>query len=232
MNLTFFLCRSGAKFVYFLCRPKKGKSPENRIQEMLTGSVKENTYNTFSKNSHKINFKLQVFAKLSAVDPTYANRIKIITGDLSLPNLGISRDDKFFLCQKIEIVIHAAVNTSKSDPLLSAVICNLRGTRDLLVLCEQMSALSLFVQMSSAYAHISQEYVLERFYEAPLNPELLIRMVENIQDAQDQEALLTLTQKIISPSENLQMFTKLLTEELVRQFSDRIAVTVVRPSLG
>lgn len=181
---------------------------------------------------HENNFKLQVFAKLSAVDPTYANRIKIITGDLSLPNLGISRGDEFDLCQKIEIVIHAAVSTSKSDPLLSAVICNLRGTRDLLVLCEQMSALSLFVQMSSAYAHISQEYVLERFYEAPINPEHLITMVENLQGTKDQEALLTLTQKIISPSENLQMFTKILTEELVRQFSGRIAVTVVRPSLG
>lgn len=162
----------------------------------------------------------------------YANRVKIITGDLSLPNLGISRGDEFDLCQKVEIVIHAAVSTSKSDPLLSALICNLRGTRDLLALCEQMSVLSLFVQMSSAYAHISPEYVLERFYDAPLNPELLITMVENLQGPQDQEALLILMQKIISPSQNLQMFTKILTEELVRQFSDRIAVTVVRPSLG
>lgn len=161
----------------------------------------------------------------------YANRIKIITGDLSLPNLGLSRADEFDLCQKIEIVIHAAVSTSKSDPL-SSVICNLRGTRDLLVLCEQMSSLSLFVQMSSAYAHISQEYVLERFYEPPVSPDLLISMVENLQGDQDKEALLILTNKIISPSKNLQMFTKILTEELVRQFSDRIAVTVVRPSLG
>lgn len=196
---------------------------------MLTCSVKKVK---FSNDLHKINFILQVFAKLSAVDPMFANRIKIITGDLSLPNLGISRGDEFGLCQKIEIVIHAAVSTSKSDTLVSSVICNLRGTRDLLVLCEQMSALSLFVQMSSAYAHISQDNVLERFYEASLNPELLITIAEQLQGAQDQEALLTLTQKIISPSENLQMFTKRLTEELVRQFSDRIAVTVVRPSLG
>lgn len=145
--------------------------------------------------------------------------------------MGLSIDDETDLINRIEIVIHAAANIRFNEPLLDLINCNVRATRELLRLCENMAKIQLFVYISAAHAACPRGHVKEQFYPVTLDPCKLIELADLIQSEHDKETFLKLTNTIIRPWTNPNFFTMTLCEDLVRQFSDRISVTVIRPSI-
>lgn len=154
----FLNCRCKAKAVYVLVRPKKNKSPTERIQETFSGAV---------------------FIKLSKIDPNYMTRIKLIEGDTCQANLRISDHDRNEIIANVEIVIHSAADVRFDKPLQELCLTNVRGTKALTLLAEQMKHLVVFAYISTAYCQYHREKIDEKFYPPPCDPDEMIRIAGN-----------------------------------------------------
>lgn len=164
--------------------------------------------------------------------PKFLNQIRILTGNLGELGLGLSVTDTREVTENVEILIHAAADVRFDIPLLSLVIVNLRGTRELVRLAERMRKLQMLTYVSTAYSNCPLLSIEEAFYKPPMDPELVIRMAEAAITEEDQFIYEILTTKLIAPWPNTYTYTKALSEEVVRQFGQRCLVAVVRPTVG
>lgn len=99
-----------------LSRPKKGKSNEERANEIFSGIV---------------------FCKLQAENNGFISRVKIVDGDLQKPNLGLTEEAIEYIQKNVQITIHAAADVRFDQTLKKAVEVNVRSTRDLILLMEK-----------------------------------------------------------------------------------------------
>ncbi|XP_037035189.1 fatty acyl-CoA reductase wat-like isoform X2 [Bradysia coprophila] len=203
------LLRCKAKTVYVLVRPKKNKSSAERIHETFTGAI---------------------FGILKQIDPNYLSRIKPIEGDTSKADLGISDDDRKEIISNVEIVIHAAADVRFDKPLQELCFTNVRGTRAFTQLAEQMKNLIVFAYISTAFSQYYREKIEEKFYPPPCDPDEMIRIAEHFEQHQTEE-LNFLTDKFLKPWANTYVFTKALSEEVVRRVGHKFPIIVVRPSI-
>lgn len=207
--------RIGIKRVYVLMRAKKNRSSRERLEQVCNGPV---------------------FQHLSKYDPNFLDRIEIVSGDLSKPQLGIDSDQIVNeLKNQIEIVIHAAADVRFNEPLYNLVWCNLVGTRDLLELSKQMVKLQVFIYMSTAFSNTKVNANLnmeEKFYEPPMNADVLIDYVQNYRTESDQELLNMMARILIHPWPNNYTFSKALSESVVRRYGMDFPIAVIRPTIS
>lgn len=196
-------------------RPKKNRTSRERLEQMCKGPV---------------------FQHLPKHDPNFLDRIEIVNGDLSKPELGIVNANILTeLKTNIEIVIHAAADVRFNEPLYDLILCNLIGTRDLLNLAKQMPKLQVFVYLSTAFSntkHQSHEHIAEQFYEPPMDADILIRYVEQHQTEQDRELLKIISPNLIRPWPNNYTFSKALSESIVRRYGNEFPIAVIRPTIS
>lgn len=205
----------GAKRVYVLMRSKRNRSSQERLKQVCDGPV---------------------FRHLSKHDPNFLNRIEIIAGDLSKPNLGI--DNEIILNElreNVEIVIHAAADVRFNEPLYDLILCNLIGTRDLLNLSKQMTNLKVFIYLSTAFSNTkyqSNENIAEKFYEPPMNADILVDYVEKRQSETDRKLMKIISPNLIRPWPNNYTFSKALSESIVRRHGNDFPIAVIRPTIS
>lgn len=60
---------------------------------------------------------MQVFSRLREKNPDIFEKVKVIPGDVGLPNLGLSEEDQLYLIDNIDIVFHSAATVKYTDPL-------------------------------------------------------------------------------------------------------------------
>lgn len=174
-----------------------------------------------------------MFDKLKLEIPNYLDKIKIIRGSLGEPGLGIDENDRNDIIDHVELVIHCAADVRFNRSLFELVKVNLCGTLDLLKLSTLMTKLRLFTYISTCYSNCIIDTVEERFYDPPIDPNVLIKLTESYADGGDrQEVFELLTSKFIHPWPNTYSFTKALSESVVKSFEKDIPVCVVRPSIG
>ena len=82
-----------------------------------------------------------MFAKLIEEQPDVLNKIILVEGDVTLPNLGISSTDLDLLVNNVSIVFNSAATVRFNEELRTAVNINLKGPQRLLRLCHQMKHL-------------------------------------------------------------------------------------------
>lgn len=70
-------------------------------------------------------------------------KIVPIDGDVSQLNLGISSNDRLTLINEISILFHVASSIRFIEPIKSAIIMNIRGTRDICKLALEMTKLEV-----------------------------------------------------------------------------------------
>ncbi|XP_063698101.1 fatty acyl-CoA reductase wat-like [Culicoides brevitarsis] len=169
------LLRCDVKEVFLFVRPKKGKTPEERVNAI---------------------FDEPIYVRLLKKRDYYMKKITVVEGNLVHPTLGIDPLVKFRILQDTEIVIHAAADVRFDETLKEAVETNVRGAREMLKLAEKMSRLLCFMYMSTAFANCPQSKVEERFYETPVDPEIMIKFAENI-NADNADAINILTDRIL-----------------------------------
>lgn len=78
---------SGIKSVQILLRAKRGMTSEQRLKELLENPV---------------------FDRIREKDSTRFQKVQIVEGDVSLPQLGLSENDRKFLVENVDIVFHSA----------------------------------------------------------------------------------------------------------------------------
>lgn len=80
-------------------------------------------------------------------DPGIFKKIKPIAGDISKPNLDISDADRKRLENSVNIVFHAASSVRFDDSLKKAVFINLRGTKCIMDIVENMKNLKVTISI-------------------------------------------------------------------------------------
>ncbi|KAK5638606.1 hypothetical protein RI129_012901 [Pyrocoelia pectoralis] len=174
--------------IYILIRTKKGKTPEERINAIT---------------------ETPLFEKLKKEYPdAIKNKLKLINGDVTELQLGISTSDANLLIENVSVIFHGAASIRFDDPLKYAILLNTRGTRELLNLALKMKKLDL--------------------YPPHADWKRSIEIVENI----DEHYLEVLTAKYIGVLPNTYTFSKSLAEHCVYDLcTGKIPAVIVRPSI-
>ncbi|VEN49492.1 unnamed protein product [Callosobruchus maculatus] len=192
--------------MYLLLREKKGKSPEQRLQDIFTNVL---------------------YDKLKSLKPHALNKCTAIQGDVSQIDLGISKEDRERLKNEVDFIFHSAATTRFDDTLKYAVIMNTRGTMYMLRLAEECKKLKLFVHVSTAYAFPREKVLYEKAYEPIADPQEVLSSLSWIKD----EAMQEMQDKILGDIPNAYTFSKSLAEALVYEKVGKIPVIIGRPAV-
>ena len=82
--------------IYLLVRGKKGKSPQQRLDELVD---------------------CKLFDDVKKAHGDFKEKLVMIEGDLLLPNLGISESDRKLMIDNVSIVFHSAATVRFDEPL-------------------------------------------------------------------------------------------------------------------
>lgn len=86
------------------------------------------------------------------------------------------------------------------------------------------------VYVSTVYSNCNRDLIGEEFYPPPVNPEQIIKFVEHMEDS-FADKIHPITTDLIAPWPNTYVYTKAITEDLVRRFGTNLPIAVVRPSI-
>lgn len=200
--LAKILRSTNVKEIILLCRPKKGKSNDERLDKIFNGFL-------FA------NFKDQ-------------SKIKIVNGDMEIDGLDLSFDDREYITNNAQIVLHGAATVRFDEELKTAIKINVRGTKNMLELAAKSRNLISFVHISTAYSQCPLSYIKEKYYKTPMDYKLVLKLLDDISD----EDLTCLTDKLIHPWPNTYSFTKAVSEDMVRQNFNGLPISIIRPSVG
>ena len=75
--------------------------------------------------------------------PGFASQLIPVRGDVTLENLGLSKEDRSMLEKKVSIVFHCAANVRFDQKLKNAVNFNTMGTSRVLQLAENIADLAV-----------------------------------------------------------------------------------------
>ncbi|XP_049870323.1 fatty acyl-CoA reductase wat-like [Pectinophora gossypiella] len=196
--------------VYMLLRPKKKKTIEERMKQIIEDPVYE---------------------QLRKMQSNYSEKIIPVLGDITEVGLGISKEDWKTITEEVTVIFHGAATINFVEPIKVATLTNVRGTREMLLLGKACKKLKSYVHISTAYAHATyqriKQPVLEQFYEAPIAPDTLISLAESFES----EKLDAMTPNLIKNWPNTYAFTKAVAEELVRTMSGDLPICIVRPAI-
>ncbi|CAO1331806.1 unnamed protein product [Diamesa hyperborea] len=203
------LLRIKVKEVILLLRPKRGKTSDERLAEIFSGIV---------------------FHKLKSNNQSFMKRIRIVEGDFQIAGLGISEESREYIIKNAQIVLHAAADVKFDRSLKKAVEVNVRGTRDLLRMLEKAEKIEAIVYVSTVYSNCVNATIEEKFYPPPTDSDKMIEFVENM-DENFEKHINKATRDLIHPWPNTYVYTKALTEDIVRRYSLTLPIAVVRPSI-
>lgn len=80
------------------------------------------------------------------------------------------------------MVIHAAAVVNFTKTVKEMINTNVRGTKELLDLCEKMKNLASVIVISTAYSFCLRKKIEESFMEPPFKPETIMSIVEEFTD--------------------------------------------------
>lgn len=189
-------------------RPKRGKSAQQRLDELTKNEVFEFLLNEQSPD---------IFKKLIA-----------IAGDVSEENLGISPNDREMLINNVNVIIHSAATLDFHEPLRPTVVTNLLGTRRVTELAKETRHLESLVHVSSAYVNSYLVECDEILYPAPANADNIIEMINTLSD----DELKAKQPSLLGEHPNTYTFTKHLAEHEISKVSNLFPCGIVRPSMS
>jgi fatty acyl-CoA reductase len=192
--------------IFILVRPKKGKDPSARVQELL---------------------ECRLFDSLRKNQPGFEKKVLPVVGDILEPALGISEEDLATLCDKVSVVFHSAATVKFDEELKLSVQMNVVGTKKMLELGKKMKKLDVFIHVSTAYCNCDREEITECVYPPPVHPNKILDACEWMSD----NMINQLSPQMIVPRPNTYTYTKALAEYLILESSTDFPVAIVRPSI-
>ncbi|XP_018396266.1 PREDICTED: putative fatty acyl-CoA reductase CG5065, partial [Cyphomyrmex costatus] len=143
--------------IFLLMRPKKGLNVEERLKKMLN---------------------LPLYNKLRKEQPANFEKLIPISGDVREKELGLSVADRQMLIERVTIIIHSAANMKMHDSIKRAIFGNIRATRDICILAQNMKNLIALVYISTAFTHVHEPFIEERAYPPIADWQKIIEMAE------------------------------------------------------
>ncbi|KAF7495943.1 Fatty acyl-CoA reductase 2 [Sarcoptes scabiei] len=200
-----FLRLSTIHKIYVLLRPKWGKNPKERLQELF-------------KNSPAFNFYPLDFTKVQTID-----------GDLTKTDLGISLEDQQRLANEVNLVFHCAASVQFKGNLKIFIEQNVLGTDHIMKLCSKMIRLKVVIYVSTAYANCNLSYVEEKVYPIDFGSnideyikKILWKYGDTCPKAND---------AALCGRPNCYTFSKAIAETLIVEKYPNLPVSICRPSI-
>nr|XP_018907044.1 PREDICTED: putative fatty acyl-CoA reductase CG5065 [Bemisia tabaci] len=194
------------KHIYLLIRPKKGKAIHERLDDIFSDRL-------FKRLKHEV--------------PKYYHKVSVISGDCSLPGLGISQQDRDLITDEVDIIFHGAATVRFNEPLRQALAINVEGSRAILQLAKQVKNLKSIVHVSTAFANCPNLEIDEKFYSVPNTYEEVLEKVNKCTDEEIEEKL----SEFLGPWPNSYTYTKALAEHVVREESKGLPIAIFRPAV-
>ncbi|XP_060831152.1 putative fatty acyl-CoA reductase CG5065 [Bombus pascuorum] len=163
-----------------------------------------------------------IYDGIKAKHPSVLSRVYPVKGDVSLPDLGLSQDDRNLLLEKVNIVFHAAATVRFNEPLHVAVNVNTKGTARVIELWNELRH-----PVSTAYSNANLDEIEEKVYTTNLNPPAVINMCDKL----DETSIKLIENSILKTYPNTYTFSKNLAEQIVASNSKHLPVAIVRPSI-
>lgn len=201
------LVRDDVDCIFLLVRSKRGKSPEERIEELRTRSCFDN------------------------VQPAF-DRIIGLAGDMSEPNLGLSSQVLDQLRSNVTHIINLAATIEFDLPIAVAAKANVTGPLRLLEMAKTFRNLTCFVHCSTSYVSLPRlddspireddHIVLKGNGDTTQKYHHLL----NISSKEEEMELLKTT-----GYPNTYSYTKAMAEILIQERRDTVPLVIVRPSI-
>ncbi|CAH0404528.1 unnamed protein product [Chilo suppressalis] len=192
--------------LYLLLREKKNSSPLQRLQQLKESMI---------------------FEKLREKSPSQLDKLSVVSGDTTLPRLGLDNTSVQQL-RDVSVVFFSAAMVKFEEPLSVAVNQNLKPVIEALALCDTLSNLEAFIYVSTAYSNADQPLIEERVYPPPAPLQELLTMV----DTYTPEQLEAITPKYISPKLNTYTFSKAMAEAVINDHTERnYSIAIFRPTI-
>ncbi|XP_020857626.1 fatty acyl-CoA reductase 1 isoform X2 [Phascolarctos cinereus] len=192
--------------VYVLVRQKAAQTPQERVEEVISGKL---------------------FDRLRDENPQFRQKIIAVSSELTQPKLALSEENKNMILDSTNIIFHCAATVRFNENLRDAVQLNVIATRQLILLAKQMKNLEVFMHVSTAYAYCNRKHIDEVVYPPPVDPKKLIDSLEWMDDGLVND----ITPKLIGDRPNTYIYTKALAEYVVQQEGAKLNVAIVRPSI-
>ncbi|KRT85456.1 epimerase [Oryctes borbonicus] len=192
--------------IYLLIREKKNKNMVTRIDEILDECI---------------------FDKLKIAYPKYKYKVVGIEGDCGLPKLGINEQERRLLTNEVNVVFHVAATVNFDEKLKTAVNINVKGTKELLTFCKEMTKLKAVVHVSTAFSNCAEDVIEEIFYPTPIEYNKLITLTEILSE----DALQKITPNILGNLPNTYAFTKAIAENMIQEEGKNLPLGIYRPSI-
>lgn len=157
-------------------------------------------------------------------------KITVIDGDCSMENLGMSEETRRKLHDKLTMIFHFAATTRFDEKLKTAINLNLRGTMEMLKFARECKNINLFCHVSTAYCHLHESNLLEKFYPSSVDSHELMSIVDRLTES---EAELIKDKYLNEFIPNTYVLTKSLAEAIVVEAFEthKLPVIIVRPSI-
>ncbi|CAG7820093.1 unnamed protein product [Allacma fusca] len=192
--------------IFVLIRDKRNQCPAARLQNLLNEPI---------------------FEKLKTLQPNFHEKVEAISGDISIPKLGICCRDLEVLQKNVSIIIHSAATVRFNSPLKEALNINLQGTGRLLEMATEMKLLQAFVYISTAFSNCERSVIEEKIYSVEVTPQDALYLANNLND----ELLERISPSLIKDKPNTYTLSKQLTETLIDQWKAKLPICIVRPSI-
>ncbi|CAL1284234.1 unnamed protein product [Larinioides sclopetarius] len=205
---TLLRCFPGIKSIYILVRSKKNVQPEIRKEQI---------------------FNKKIFEILKEETPEFPEKVHLIVGDISLPNLGMSEDDVQTLIQEVSIVFHCAAIISFTRPLEFTLRSNVLSLCSIIELSRKMKKFDVLVYTSTAYSNCNHlNFPLkEEIHRLPFPANQFIDALIN----QDNVKLEDLVGHCKPDWPNFYTFSKCLAENVIMDTASDLPIAIVRPSV-
>ncbi|XP_066587306.1 fatty acyl-CoA reductase wat-like [Prorops nasuta] len=200
------------KKLYLLVRQRKD---EQTIQDRL-----------------KYYFTNIIFEKLHKTYPNFMEKIEPVKGDLMLPGIGLSAEDRKRLASEVNLIIHNAANVQFDEQISRALAINVLGTKEMLDLACECEHLKGFLYVSTGYSHCYMKNIEEQYYRPPAD----LKMVQDMLQADKENASGLSNEAIaaaIEPWPNTYTFTKATAEGVVYDYGRRVnfPCAIYRPTI-
>lgn len=194
------------KNIYILLRTKGSTQAHSRLQQLLES---------------------RVFDRIRRIQPKLLDKVKVIRGDTTFEDLAISAADLAIIKKEVSIIVHSAATIRFDEPLKRATRINVAATKRVLELAQLVEGLEAFIHVSTAYCNQTKVNIEESVYKESLTPEKLIQLSDDLSD----EMLESLTPHLFGNRPSSYHYTKAMAENMVKNFSDKLPIGIVRPSI-
>lgn len=193
--------------IYFLIRPKKGMTCEERLDKIFT---------------------MPLFSKLQEINPDAKKKLILCPGDIIHQGLGLSDADRKKITKNCQVIIHSAAAVRFDEPIRVAMEMNCVAVRQILKLVREVETLEVFCHISTAYSQCNRdELIVEKFYPAPIKADKLIEAMEWMSD----DMLDAFTKPLIGNYPNTYTFTKAISESMLEEEASDLPLFIIRPSI-